>query len=153
MPEELDQKGSCGCCGTDFRDMNPERQVYICSRRCGESFCSAVRLADHCESGCVRGEFFSPRFSADHGLRPGRNCDLIDEGKERLLRPSWTLRSSQRIVPQNAGHSRGPGAVGSSCRTDRGSRVRDKFEVMMNHGGSKNLYGLMLWLCAKAIHT
>ena len=45
-------------------------------------------LADHCESGCVRGEFFSPRFvitvPLDKSLRPGRNCDLIDEGKERL---------------------------------------------------------------------
>eukprot|EP00435_Cladocopium_sp_Y103_P053881 s1018_g17.t1 len=47
VPEELPEKASCACCGTGFAGLDPERRLYMCPRRCGERFCSALCVADH----------------------------------------------------------------------------------------------------------
>ena len=62
IPEEIPQRSCCECCGTDFRQLDPERRIYVCPRKCGERCCSALCVADHSSSRCVRREFFAPRF-------------------------------------------------------------------------------------------
>ena len=62
VPEELEKKEQCGCCGTDFREMDPMRRIYVCPRKCGERFCSALCVSDHTSEACVRSDFFAPKF-------------------------------------------------------------------------------------------
>eukprot|EP00435_Cladocopium_sp_Y103_P044150 s460_g12.t1 len=62
VPEEVPEKDVCGCCGTGFRGLDPERRLYVCPRRCGERFCSALCVADHSHGACTRQDFYAPTF-------------------------------------------------------------------------------------------
>ena len=62
IPDELPEQSQCGCCGTDFQDLDSDRRLYTCPRKCGERFCSAMCVAKHSNGGCVRSEFYAPKF-------------------------------------------------------------------------------------------
>ena len=62
MPEELEPTDRCATCGSDFREMNPDRQLYPCPRSCGERFCSVRCCIQHTNEDCGRKDFFIPRF-------------------------------------------------------------------------------------------
>eukprot|EP00435_Cladocopium_sp_Y103_P041751 s2830_g11.t1 len=62
VPEEVPEKDVCGCCGTGFRGLDPERRLYVCPRKCGERFCSALCVADHSQGACTRQDFYAPTF-------------------------------------------------------------------------------------------
>ena len=108
VPEEIPAREECGCCGTGFVGMDPQRRVGQCARKCGERFCSALCVAEHSERTCIRADFFAPKFGERFSgprypltmacglagiaiqkpldkLVPGDPCDILSEkGKARL---------------------------------------------------------------------
>jgi len=108
VPDEVEEQPRCGCCGTGFADMDEERRLYPCPRKCGERFCSALCAAEHSDGACTRRDFYAPKFGERFSgprypltkacglagiaiqkpmdkLVPGDPWNILsDEGKERL---------------------------------------------------------------------
>lgn len=108
VPDEVEEQSRCGCSGTGFADMDEERRLYPCPRKCGERFCSALCAAEHSDGACTRRDFYAPKFGERFSgprypltkacglagiaiqkpmdkLVPGDPWNILsDEGKERL---------------------------------------------------------------------
>lgn len=57
-----ERSDSCGHCRRALFSYGRDERTYACPLECGERFCSAVCVCRHTQGGCIRGDFYCPRF-------------------------------------------------------------------------------------------